>query len=310
MPTPPEVMWGGATKGFSAYPWLSYGCFDPCPDGQSVTVGPYVPFPFTPFWKKITSPFTITNKDGAARLRVGMGEGGLINICPPEWVPGYCKPWWIVKAFGFDNIIPVPEDEDLEFLPNIESQQPFTMLKMEVRGYEYGQFRQRVVFDIGSRLDVTFGPTQRLEADILVPDVERYLGAGLVVPEPFASTNFAAQSKIVPSAVQGDPIGHSTGRYTQSVFLTDPAQPTLTFDLPPAAKRVQVFVDDPTAPAPTVEFLLPLPAPTPPIVVETIVVGPDTEGDHEIADNAKQVRVSIGAGEPDRIVTLVFDLSF
>lgn len=310
LPVPYQQMFAGGTKGFSAFPWLAYGCYDPCPDGQSALIGPYVPFPFTPFWKVATSPFIVVNDDknhGKGRIRATSGTG-LINVCPPEDIPGSCKPWWVVKAFGFDQIVQESEGEfDFPSSEAITSGQAFTMLKMQVRGFEYGRYRSIVTFDIGSRMDISFGPAQRLEADILIPDVERYINEGFVVPEPFDDTNFAAKSKIIPSAVIGEPIGHSTGRYTQSIFLRDPDQLSFTMDIPNGAKRVQIFVDNTTAAAPSIQFILPIVTATE-VVVGTAVVGPDTEGDHEIPDNAKQIRATIAGGAPQRIVTYVFDL--
>lgn len=297
-PPGPAIPMNYPNSGFAPFPWPHYACYDPCPPGRSQIVGPYVPFPFTPYWRRVS----LTQRGNV------MSSNDVLNVCPPEAQSGKCKPWWLVRATGRDVVIEDDgESEEFDF-PPFSSAPQFSMLKFEVELKEYGEHQTIVRADIGSRLNVSMGPTDLLWGYILVPDVQRYLEEGRPVPSPFDQQDFVAQSRIVSAAIQGSPVSFQA-RYTQSLFLTNDAgnpQPSFTLDLPPLAKQLQVFRDDTSNPAPTVTYIFK------DEISSTLgqILVTDTEGVHEIPQNATQVTVAIDPESPDQIVTLVFLLGY
>lgn len=289
----PAVPMNMGVSGFAQYPWPTYSCYDPCPSGSPKIVGPYVPMPYTPYWRRVN--FSV-------RGRV-LSTDDVLNVCIPDAQHGKCKDWWLVRATGRDVIDEIEQGEDPDF-PPFSSAPLNSMLKMEIVMKEYGGYQSSIVADIGSRLNVSMGPTDLLFGYILVPDVQRYLDEDRPVPAPFDTSNFAARSEIVPAAVKSSPIDFSA-RYTQSLFLTndsDPPQGSITLDIPNAAKTLQVFQDDPSNPAPSVEYIFKAAIPN----VHGRIVVDDTEGSHQVPQNATQVTVSIDGQSPPQIVTLVF----
>ena len=279
-PVPPT-----SARGFSTVPTAAYSCYDPCPDGASQQVPEYIPFPFTPFYKRVRIP--------------AHGVDSLINGCIPSWKGGYCKIWWFVKCFGYDVIR--PEDE-AEFLPEkvVPNGEALSMLKLKVIGFEYGQYKAEFIFDIGTRIDVNLGAYQRLEAYVLIPDLPKYISEGGLLPEaPLDAQNYRAKSLVVPSAVGVEALGgFKNGTYTQSFYLVDPGQTTQIMDLPHGAKLVSVLTDDPTAATPILTYFLDKNLPIPVAVVE---------GGGTIPENSKQVQVGLGTGDMGpRVVTLTF----
>lgn len=213
-PVPPT-----SARGFSTVPTAAYSCYDPCPDGASLQVPEYTPFPFTPFYKRVRIP--------------GYGVDSLINGCIPSWKGGYCKIWWFVKCFGHDVIRPAAE---AEFLPKVvvPDGDAISMLKLLVIGFEYGRYKAEFIFDIGTRIDVNLGAYQRLEAYVLVPDLTRYVEMGGVLPAaPLDAQNYRAKSLVVPSAVGVEALGgFKNGTFTQSLYLEAADQPTQIMDIP------------------------------------------------------------------------------
>lgn len=272
-------------RGFSTVPTAAYSCFDPCPDGASLQVPEYIPFLFTPFYKRVRIP--------------GYGVDSLINGCIPSWKGGYCKIWWFVKCFGFDVI---KSEEEAEFLPAKVNPtgDALSMLKLLVIGFEYGRYKAEFIFDIGTRIDVNLGAYQRLEAYVLVPDLDRYIQEGGVLPaDPLNAQDFRAKSLVVPSAVGVEALGgFKNGTYTQSLYLHDVDQPTQIMDIPHGAKLVSVLTNDPTAPTPILTYFLDPGLPIPVAVVA---------GGGTIPENSKQVQVAMGVGDAGpRVVTLTF----
>lgn len=277
-------------RGFNLGPFPTSSCYDPCPDGASEQVPEYIPYLFTPYYKRVIVP--------------GRGADSLFNVCLPDYKGGYCKTWWFVKCFGYDVVIDTTEEPPP--LPDEVSPfgVPYSMLKLEVIGTEYGRFQARFVLDIGSRIDVSIGAYQRLEAHVLVPDFEKYKEEGGFVSDnpPYNLQDFRAKSLVVPSAVGVEALGgFANGRFTQSLYLESTDQPSQTMEIPAAAKSVHVMSSDPTA---TIQltFLSPLGT-----VVAAIEAAP---GDHVVLpDNADRVIASIGGGGTGPLVaTLIFHL--
>lgn len=278
-------------RGFSTTPTPSYSCFDPCPDGASEQVPEYIPYLFSPFYKRVKIP--------------GRGVDELFNVCiPKDTKGGYCKPWWFIKAFGFDEVIDTTDENAA--LPEVvpAGGDPYSMLKLEVIGTEYGKFKARFVFDIGTRFDISLGAYQRLTAHVLVPDLNAYRANGGFVSDtpPYNLQDFRAKSLIVPSAVGVDSTGgFRNGRYTQSLFLSAADQASQMMALPNGSKEVIVWTDDGVS-APTLTFLSPLGLPV-------AVTVPTLGAPVEIPDNADRVTVTIaGADAGPRVVTLIFRL--
>ncbi len=285
-PVPPT-----SARGISTQPSAAYSCFDPCPDGASEQVGEYIPYLFSPFYKRFTVP--------------ARGVDSLLNICIPQWQGGYCKTWWFVKCFGYD-VVRDTTDEDAPALPADVFPEgiPYSMLKLEVIGTEYGKFKARFLFDIGSRIDVNLGAYQRLEAYVQVPDLQAYRdNGGYLDPNvPYNLQDFRAKSLILPSAVGVEALGgFRNGRFTQSLYLSAADQPTQTMDIPAGSKQVHVMSDDP-ATAQTLTFLSPMSLPV------SVVLG-TSNSVIEIPDNADRVMVGLAGGDAGpRIATLIFRL--
>jgi hypothetical protein len=294
----PAIPMNAPISGFAPYPYPSpFSCYDPCPSGNVRQVPQFTPFPFSPFWKRTQTGNAVTG-----RIATTAALDDILGACLPGQSGGFCKQWWYLKAFGKDVVV-----DDEADLPNVV---PWTnlhsghsMLKLEVLGRD-GPVHHKFICDLGSRLDASIGPFDYVEAWVLVPDYAAYLSAGGLAPDsPFNAQAYFAKSVVVPSVVGAVPAGHQTLRYTQSLYFKT-GQTSWEIDVPPAAKSVQVFVNDQSDPTPVVSYIL---SASLPVVLGTINVG-DTEEDHEIPDNASRIRVAWSTSSGPDVVTLVFRL--
>lgn len=225
-------------------------------------------------------------------------------------LPIGCRHFFIVQISGQETISDPSGTETPA--PPLSYVGPVPVLggtaKAEISWPEARNRRHRILVDIGTRQDIPIPPTTQVDVDLLVPTLE---DAGLI-PSDFqpggqnVQGNVHAFARVILSPFS---FGRCTATFTQSVFLSDASQPTVLLPIPEGARKVAVFNNDAAGGAlPTLNFL------TAPIlafasnVADSRNPAASTIGHHDIPQNAVQILVRIGAGEPDQIATLVFTL--
>lgn len=114
--------------------------------------------------------------------------------------------------------------------------------KIRVQWNEYPSRLREILLDAGTAFDIAVGPTTNLFVDLMAPDPDSS------DPTPPDFEDFRVDVYVVASAWGTSvPIGHATGRFTQSVYFPPDAPPpsSVCVRVGDGARRLQIFEDFP-----------------------------------------------------------------
>lgn len=293
------------------YPFL-LSCYDPCPEGYAVATqnslpGGYLPIPTITRYRAVREQQNIP----------------LISLCPqvPGHGPGNC--WTTISLEAFEELVDPDNARDPPkssyvlpapglSTPAVTGMPPFSMCKAQVRWTGARNHVSQVLVDIGGRMEITIPPSRTVEADLLVPwEGENDEWMGPVPPDfddpanPGEVTLLRGRALAIGRAVHSTSNrGAISGTFTQSVFLESVDQNVVTIPIPPAARTVQ-FYRTGTNGVPVYDWIF---DPALQGALGNIAVGADTEGHHDVPQNAKLLRITQGAAA-NQIVTAVFGIA-
>lgn len=303
-------------------------CNEVCQDGRVLITDPYCPNPSITTYKRIQVPWKN------------------INSCPTVVSP--CHPWWLFRAHGFDlffdsvdDIPPVNDLQEYEF-PGLAA----TLVKVEVSWYEYGTSNRqakgsslmtggpiskkpgrwdgrpltntggavfnKIVCDIGNGVNINIPPTGRILAELLVPDLDAFIGPDDQNPlnelAPSLPSEKIGVTRVVPSGFLTEfPFGYPSAKYTQSVYVSA-TQTTQTIPMPPLVKSISAYrADVAGGGAPIVDILFREDSPLNiPIAQHILAQNGDPLCGCPVPENAGAIRVTTGGYTG--IVTIVLEL--
>jgi len=129
-----------------------------------------------------------------------------------------------------------------------------SVLKARVTWHMFAEIPRVIELDIGSGFDISVGPTDRVQVDVLVPDLSSVPATLPTVSPGHVQANY---NTAVECVIMCDPAGGAPnwiGRWTQSEFLlTGTASNTRLVEIKPSTRFVQIFSDSTGMPNP--EFI-------------------------------------------------------
>lgn len=170
------------------------------------------------------------------------GAGGRLLAPGPTIHPTF----WAVTVWAKELIrapgVPVPSDSQLAGAIGRQ----VSYYKIRVQWNEYPSRRREILLDAGAAVDLAVGPTTNLFVDLMAPD------PASADPRPPQYDGFRVDVYMVASAwATSVPIGHATGRFTQSLYFPEasPPGPMRCVRIADGARTLQVLGEAAGAPA-------------------------------------------------------------
>ena len=119
--------------------------------------------------------------------------------------------------------------------------------KIRIQWTQFPSRTREILIDAGTAVDITVGPTTSLFVDLMAPDPDSS------DPRPPEFDDFRVDAYMVATAwPTAAPIGHATGRFTQSLYLPLPGSPPLPrpcIRIADGARNMQILSDVPGEPS-------------------------------------------------------------